>query len=185
MMKGASSLKQISEVERMSGITSLLGFNEPERKKQGNLSVEKALELWPRLESLAEKKNLRLGSPAPSSDREGLAWHSKFMEEAKRRKLRIDFVAVHWYRSRDVDEFEGFLKGLAKEYRKPLWLTEFNGWSGSEKENYDFLKGTLKFLDRTREVERYAYFNPKRGSNHSLLKSDGSLSRLGELYRDA
>ena len=48
------------------------------------------------------------------------------------------------------------------------------------------LKGdSLRFLSRSRGVERYAYFNPAKGKPHSLLKEDGSLSRMGELYRDA
>ncbi len=185
MMKGAWSLGQIPAVQKMGGISSLLGFNEPSRQKQGNITVEDALKAWPKLEALAKKKNLRLGSPAPTSDGPGMAWHAKFMKEAEERKLRIDFVAMHWYRSRNADEFEKFVEGLVKKFRKPIWITEFNGWTGPEDENYEFLKDSLKFLDRNSDVERYAYFNPKKGSPHSLLKADGSLSRMGELYRDA
>ena len=38
----------------------LLGFNEPDLAEQANMTVEKALELWPRLEATG----MRLGSPA-------------------------------------------------------------------------------------------------------------------------
>ena len=38
----------------------VLGFNEPDGKEQANMSVEKAIELWPLLESL----KIPLGSPA-------------------------------------------------------------------------------------------------------------------------
>lgn len=184
MIKKEDSLRQRSDILAMSGIDHLLGFNEPERKKQGDLSVARALELWPGLADLAEKKNLRLGSPAPSSDRDGLRWLAAFMEQVKRRKLRVDFIAVHWYRSRDATEFEAFIKGLERDYRRPIWVTEFNGWSGSESENYKFLRASLKFLEGSRAVERYAYFNPAKGKPLSLLDDGGKPTRMGGLYQE-
>ncbi|MBK1826921.1 glycosyl hydrolase [Haloferula rosea] len=187
MIKGAFNVneKHFNKIRSYKNITSLLGYNEPERKKQGNIPLDKAIALWPRLVKLAEQKNLRLGSPAPSSDQGGMNYLHEFMEQAKRKDLRVDFVAVHWYRGRDPDAFEDFVDDLAKEYRLPIWITEFNGWSGPEDENHDFLKEALKFLEKERKVERYAYFEPGRGKPHSLFKKDGSLSRMGELYRDA
>lgn len=185
MIKGAWSLKQRPAIQKMPGITHLLGFNEPSREKQGNLSAEEALSLWPQLADLAAKKKLRLGSPAPTSDRRGLAWLDAFMEQAEQRKLKVDFVAVHWYRSHNAGEFETFVEELSRAYRRPLWITEFNGWSGPEKENRKFLEESLRFLERNDEVERYAYFNPKKGTPLSLLNADGSPSEMGKLYRDA
>jgi hypothetical protein len=187
MIKGAwdTSDKKIAQIRSYNGISHVLGYNEPERKDQGNLALEKALELWPRLEKLAGDKNLKLGSPAPSSDQGGMDYLDRFMTQAKRKKLRVDFVAVHWYRSRDPDAFEDFVKSLAREFRLPVWITEFNGWSGPEKEHYKFLKDSLRFLERSSKVERYAYFEPGRGKSHSLLSKDGSLTRMGELYREA
>lgn len=188
MIKGRKDMSgngSFTAIERLPGVRHLLGYNEPERDDQGNLSVAEALEHWPRLQALASAKNLPLSSPAPSSDARGMAWFEAFMTEAKRRKLKIDMIAMHWYRSRNPDDFSAFIKQLSRSYRLPIWITEFNGWSGSERENYDFLRPTLKFLERERSVERYAYFNPARGTGPSLHRLDGSLSRLGELYRDA
>ena len=185
MMKGEWSLKQTGAVKSMDGIKHLLGFNEPERSKQGNITIERALELWPKLEEIAKAKNLRIGSPAPSSDGAGMKWLDTFMEQAKRQKLQVDFVAVHWYRGRDAGQFESFIKKLDRDYRLPVWVTEFNGWSGPEDEHYEFLKKSLKFLERDKTVERYAYFNPGKGAPHSLLDKEGKLTRMGELYRDA
>jgi hypothetical protein len=45
-----------------------------------------------------------------------------------------------------------------------------------------FLRGALKALERSRFVERYAYFNP--GSGKAALLKDGQLTKLGEIYRD-
>ncbi len=185
LIKSEGKMGDMAFIEQMTGVTHVLGFNEPEREKQGDVALERALDLWPQLVVLAEKLNLRLGSPAPSSDKLGIDWFEAFMAEAKRRKLRVDFIAMHWYRGRDATQFQQFIEGLAKDHRLPVWITEFNGWSGTEQENYAFLKGSLRFLERSSKVERYAYFNPTPGKPHSLLAADGTLTRMGELYRDA
>ena len=187
MLKGKAQTndKALERLASYPQLPSLLGYNEPERSKQGNLSVEKALEFWPRLQRLAEEKGSRLGSPAPSSDRAGLAWLDEFMQQAKRRKLKVDFIAAHYYGSNDADELEKFIQNLAKRYRRPIWLTEFNRWSGTKEQHESFLKDALKYLERERKVERYAYFNPSKGKPHSLFNKDGSLSKLGEMYRNA
>lgn len=185
MIKGAAGLNQAEAIREMPGISHLLGFNEPERESQGDVPLDEALDLWPRLEAIASARDLRLGSPATSSDKAGMDWFESFMEHARRRKLRIDFLALHWYRGRDAAAFESFVTGLARAHRLPVWVTEFNGWDGPEESNHDFLEGALRFLERSRLVERYAYFNPTKGAPHGLLAADGSLTRMGELYRDA
>lgn len=185
MIKHGSDIGQTSSLKSMANIKAVLGFNEPERKSQGNTSIDDAIKLWPKLVELAVAKNLRLGSPAPSSDNGGMAWLTEFMRRAKKEKLRVDFVAIHWYRGRDGGAFATWIKELDKNWRLPIWLTEFNGWSGSERENHDFLKSALKTLERSKAVERYAYFEPGKTKEHSLFKPDGTLSRMGELYRDA
>jgi Glycosyl hydrolase catalytic core len=185
MIKHGKDIGQTSTVKGMSGIKAVLGFNEPERKSQGNTTIDEAIKLWPQLVELAVAKNIRLGSPAPSSDKAGMDWLTEFMRRARKEKLRVDFIAIHWYRGRDASAFATWLKELDRNWRLPVWLTEFNGWSGSERENHEFLKDALKSLERAKFVERYAYFEPGKGKEHSLFKADGSLSRMGELYRDA
>lgn len=187
MIKGEANMQLLDAAVGQGGITALLGFNEPERVSQGNLSVERALELWPQLEKATEGKNLRLGSPATSSDKGGVEWFEAFMKGAKKRKLRIDFIATHWYRSRDVDGFERFIDGLAQKHQCKVWLTEFNGGlnGGDIKDHIRFLKGALRFLEKTDSIERYAFFNPKAGTEYSLVDAAGKPTVMGEMYRDA
>lgn len=164
---------------KASGAKVLLGFNEPERKDQGNLSVAEALELWPKL----METGLRLGSPAPSSDGAGMAWLEEFMKGVEKRKLRVDFIAVHWYRSANAQEFEAFLRELSRKYRRPVWVTEFNAqYSGGDRDK--FAAQSFKMLDRLRVVERYSYFTTAPGQAGSLWKAAGGkeLSPLGQDY---
>lgn len=167
---------------KAKGAAQLLGFNEPERGEQGNLTVAEALDLWPKLEATA----LRLGSPAPSSDGKGMAWLAEFMAGVKKRKLRVDFVALHWYRDDDLAKFEGWLREMHQAYDRPLWLTEFNAWNAKQRDQEKFLKGAVKIIERLRFVERYAFFSPGPKSEGSLVTSwnPPTLTKLGEWYRD-
>ena len=126
---------------------------------------------------------LPLGSPSPSSDGGGMAWLRRFMEGVEKRKLRVDFLAVHWYRSANPDELESWLEGLYREYRRPIWLTEFNAqYSGGDRER--FARSAFRMLDRKKFVHRYAYFTPHPGEPASLFTTDvgGDLTPLGKDY---
>ena len=175
----------LNKIRSYDDVTHLLGFNEPEREKQSNMTVKEAISYWPQLMDIAAEKNLKLGSPAVSGDKGGMDWIREFMDQADKKDLKVDFFAVHWYGGTDADKLEGFLDGYEKKYRLPIWLTEFNAWSGTESENYSFLKKSLRFLERSRNIERYAYFNFKAGRAQALMNADGTLTRMGEAYRDA
>jgi hypothetical protein len=158
----------------------LLGYNEPERKDQGNLTVAAALELWPKLEAIG----LPLGSPAPSSDGGGMKWLDEFMASAKQKKCRIDFLALHWYRSNKSADFEAWLKEMNRKFKLPIWVTEFNAGGGDDRAHEHFLKDSIRFLERAKHVHRYAYFSPGAGHHGSLWQEDGALSQLGQFYRN-
>ena len=70
-------------------LTHLLSYNEPDHGEQSNVTVERAVEEWPR--HLAT--GLRLGSPATTD----FAWLYRFMDECRSRNYRVDFVAIHAY----------------------------------------------------------------------------------------
>ncbi len=108
-------------------VTTLLGFNESDGHgggHQADLSVAKAIKLWPKL----EKRGLRLGSPATT--RGGTlgrnSWQRQFMNQVEAKGLRVDFMAVHYYsKNGDVNEFRNWLKAVYREYKRPIWVTEF------------------------------------------------------------
>ena len=111
---------------REKGSVHLLGFNEPDHKDQSNLTVDQAIQGWPEL----LKTGLRLGSPAVSDG--GLSWLYQFMAKADAAKLRVDFVAVHYYRAVEdpgdgraaAAQMEAFLEDIHKRTRRPIWITE-------------------------------------------------------------
>ena len=182
MIKGKGQVNErILEIIKVSGAKELLCFNEPERAEQGNVTVEEALELWPKLMATG----LRLGSPAPSSDGKGMAWLEQFMAGAKKRKLRVDFLAVHWYRSAKEDEFGRWLRDLKAKWGRPIWVTEFNAYyTHADKDR--FAERAFKMLERERVVERYAYMDIGPGTPGALWKDAARTtpSELGLKYRD-
>jgi hypothetical protein len=178
---------------KSAGVNHLLGFNEPDQAKQANMTVERALAMWP----LLEKTGLRLGSPAcvhPDNE-----WMQAFMKAAKKQKLRIDFVCVHSYGDDDATKLVNRLEKIRRLYDKPLWITEFavGDWSAkSAAANRYKPEAVLKFMEdilpklgRLNFVERYAWFparqdNPALGTS-ALFDASGKLTKLGECYRDA
>src|ERR1041385_511939 len=77
---------------RARGATHLLGYNEPDRPDQANVSAGDAIASWPDL----LWPGLRLGAPAVSDG--GLGWLYDFISQADSAGLRVDFVPVHYYR---------------------------------------------------------------------------------------
>lgn len=183
--------KTAAEV-KASGATELLGFNEPDAKKQGNMTVAEVLAAWPTLMD----SGLRLGSPGCVHPDK--VWMQEFMAEVATRKLRVDFVCVHSYGGPNADAFVKRLENVHRMFGRPLWITEFGvgDWEAkSAEENRHkpetvlrFMEQALPRLEKLDFVERYAWFPAKPTSiplgTSALHNLDGSLTRLGECYRD-
>ena len=177
---------------REKGINHLLGFNEPDRPDQANMTVDQAIAAWPVL----LKTGLRLGSPAPSDG--GLRWLYEFMEKADKKGLRVDFVAVHYYRAVSdpgdgraaAAQFKAFLQEVHDRTRRPIWITEWNNGANWTKardpnpaEQRRAIEAMIRMLDETPWVERYAPFNWVEDSRKLVGEKD-SLTPAGQMYRD-
>ncbi len=188
----AKSLRKSANTAKEAGIKNLLGFNEPDKKNQSNISVEKALRTWP----LLEESGLRLGSPGcvqPDGE-----WMREFMAGVAKKGLRVDFICIHSYGGPNSKAFLQRLEKIRKMYRKPLWITEFavGDWNAkSPKQNKHRPDKVLKFmeevfpaLDKLDYVEKHAWFPASPNSNplgtSALFDKKGNLTKLGEFYRD-
>jgi RNA polymerase sigma factor (sigma-70 family) len=174
----------------------LLGFNEPDLPGQANMSVERALELWPRLEGTG----MRLGSPAVAfgGDTKG-GWLDRFMTGAKDRGLRVDFITLHWYGSdfgpAAVDHFLSYVDAVHTRYGLPIWVTEYGltNFGGAPKyptgaQAAAFIAGSTRGMERRRYVERYAWFGlPAVGDSvdFGLYRDASTPTEAGKAYRAA
>lgn len=185
------ALARVRSRSRIDGYSELLGFNEPDAKTQGNTSVEKALDAWPKLEATG----LRLGSPScvhPDNE-----WMTDFMKGVDQRGLRVDFVCMHSYAGPGADSLVKRLEKVHALYKRPIWITEFAvaDWEAkSPEENRhkpervaDFVAELLPQLEAMDIVERYAWFHGGVSgaalASSQLFKPDGSLTIVGEAYR--
>lgn len=183
-------VEYVKKEKQAFGFQFLLGFNEPDKEEQANMTVEAALEAWPQLMST----ELPLISPAAANP-EG-EWMEKFMAGVKERGYRVDYIAIHSYGGPSASGFLDKLERVHRKFDRPLWITEFGvgDWQAkSVKENKhsakdikDFMKTVLPKLDRLKYVHRYAWFpsspdDPHLGTS-ALFNADGTLTELGEVY---
>jgi hypothetical protein len=167
-----------------AGYTTVLGYNEPNKSDQANLSVEDAFAEWP---DMVSNPDIRVGSPSVSDD--GRWWLEDFMALVEDAGLRVDFITVHWYgwSAGSCDNANGLEGAInwAEQWGRPIWLTEFGCMHESNPDAAtveNFFLSALEMLERHPSVERYAWY-PWNPYNH--LTEDGQLTGLGELFAAA
>jgi len=185
----------LSEV-RQEGST-LLGFNEPDLGSQSNMSVQQALSLWPQLEATG----MTLGSPAVSANAATPgSWLDQFMQGAKAKGYRVNFITVHWYggnfdTASAVSELQAYLQAIYDRYHLPIWLTEFalTDYGGTpefptEEQQAAFLTAATSMLAGLPYVQRYAWFAlpTSTGSGTTGLFNAGAVATIvGRAYEAA
>jgi autotransporter-associated beta strand protein len=174
------------------GASQLLGYNEPDRPDQANMSIGDAISAWPDLLATG----LRVGAPAVS-DGGRSSWLYPFIQQANAAGLRVDFVPVHYYWCYDPADPSGaatqmynFLKATYDQVKRPLWVTEWNNganWTPCADPSYAqqqaCISAMVDMLEDTPFVERYALFNWVEDVRR-LQWDDGSLTSAGTTYRD-
>ncbi len=174
------------------GADHLLGYNEPDRPDQANMSVGDAINSWGDLLATG----LRVGAPAVSDGGRDW-WLYPFLQQANAADLRVDFVPIHYYWCNSPSDPAGaanqmynFLKETYDQVKRPLWVTEWNNganWTGCGDPSYAqqaaAIAAMIDMLDNTPFVERYAPFNWVEDVRR-LKWDDGSLTSAGVAYRD-
>jgi len=186
--------KQITFLKSQKKSSVLLVINEPNKRKQANMSVHKVIEIWPRLQGLTEA----ISSPAPAGPLN--SWFNKFNKQAKKNNITFDFMAVHIYSSADPVKFLAKVDAIYKKYNRPIWITEFAvaDWEAAGKQGKNkyteaevlaFMQAVLPELEARDFVKRYAWFGAGNYSlkreqvrTSRLFEKDGELTPLGKFY---
>lgn len=161
----------------------LLGFNEPDRPDQSNLSPQEAAMLWGYIE--AYYPNKKLISPAPSHENpEWLReWHALAHP-------RLAGLAVHCYLPTAQECMTLVQKYIAwaQEWNVPeIWVTEFAFQDWTEAAQYIF------WMERQPLITHYAWFATRidgdekwaqgMGWKAPLFDKDNALTLWGERYQ--
>ena len=202
MVWGAGSLtpavqRSLRAAGRRARARYLLGFNEPDSASQANMTPDQAARLWPKL----ERTGLTLGSPAPQVPGDG--WLTRFMALAKRHRLRVDFIALHYYQDftdpQAVSDLRRQLSSIHDRYHKPIWITEIGAidirsWGEHMMRPPTtamadaYMAKLFTMLDHLPFVRRYAWFTDVCW-NHpdcrlgSLFDASGSLTSAGHVFK--
>src|SRR5258707_9752234 len=131
------------------------------------MSVQQALSLWPKLMATG----MTLGSPAVAANAASPgSWLDQFMQGAKAKGYRVNFITVHWYggnfdTASAVSELQGYLQAIYERYHLPIWLTEFalTNYGGTpecpaEAQQAAFLTAAANMLAGLPHVQRDAWF---------------------------
>lgn len=183
-MRHNASWDSFTKINSKLNVTHLLGFNEPMQKDQANMSMDKVLKMWPKLQA----SGLRLGSPCPTDAK--LNWLYEFIDKADERGLRVDFVAVHYYKGNwPQEKLINWLRNIHERTGRPVWLTEFNNgapWvknhNPTKQEQAKKIQEYCQAMDRASFVERYAIFNLGHKNYNRQVIIDGKLTPAGRLY---
>lgn len=190
MIKTSSNVNTATLNEVKHEGNYLLGFNEPDQANEANMSVAQALALWPRLEATG----MELGSPAVSyGTNSTTSWIGRFMDGARARGYRVNFITVHWYGEHhwtdpalNVYDLKAYLEQTYSLYHLPIWITEFSlirFGSGrpvypSPTQEAAFLTAAAKMLAGLPFVQRYAWYTltGARNGGNTILYSDGTMT---------
>jgi len=167
-----------SEIENKTNVTHVLGFNEPDRPDQSNIPLDIVIDNW----KYYYKNGLRVGSPAYSDPYNGL-WG--FMAEAEANNLRVDFIPIHAYWSRNQQDWSWRLDNVWNAFHRPIWITEWN--NGANWTNEAWPSGNrlatdanvqkqltditfiVNILESKPYVERYSFYNAVEDCRAAVL----------------
>ena len=166
-----SFLSSVEKVMRQNP-SMILMFNEPDNKKQSNISVDRAVEAWRKLHELLNQQdidqeknkehhetsneNYKQSSPRPLIVSPGCVhalgdWMKEFMVQIDEDpNLKVDVIAVHYYGGASSSFFRNHLRQVYETYNhRPIIVTEFAvaDWSAKTVEDNKFTPNqVLQFM---------------------------------------
>ncbi|MCU0748731.1 MAG: glycoside hydrolase family protein [Akkermansiaceae bacterium] len=174
------------------GVSHMLAFNEPDNPNQANATVANAVTSYEDLLACG----LTMGSPVVEQDKYK-TWLKDFMADCKTKKLRVDFLAAHWYDwgnqtnvstgAQIKDRLSAKMTDLRTQIggSQYIWLTEFNANPNRTKQSDHaaFISSAIGWMNSTSWMQRYAYF--QNGGGKFETGTPPTLSESGKAYRDA
>lgn len=129
-------------INAQTNVSHLLGYNEPDRPDQADMTIDHAIEQWPEL----FKSGLRLGSPAPSSAPHN--WLTRFMAICDSLNYRVDFAVSHAYQHQATGWWDWNIGATSRSCgNRPVWITEWNNGANWTTESWPTPSGPQRDAD--------------------------------------
>jgi hypothetical protein len=175
----------------------LLGFNEPNKSSQANMTVAQALDLWPATHRRNQSgRRVKAGSPATTTSQTfGTGtWQAQFMAGIAARGYKVDFMCVHWYPTDpSTATLLTWLNNVWNAYQRPIWVTEWclDNWTTpgtfSAQDQADYAAAAIPVLNAHQAVKRHAWFaaadNTSGVSKSELWDGSGDLTVVGQAFQ--
>ncbi|KAK2054277.1 hypothetical protein LY76DRAFT_552494 [Colletotrichum caudatum] len=166
------------------GSSHILSFNECDMPSQCNLDAGSAAAAHVKYINPYSGK-VKIGAPAITNSNiagQGLDWLKAWVSACDGAGCAYDFCVTHWYSPADAaSTLFDHLKSVHDICRgKPVWLTEFAPFGGSDQIS-SFVQTNIPKLDSLEFLDRYSYFMASDG----VLNSGSGLSALGHTYASA
>ena len=170
---------------KAAGVTTLMGFNEPDKSEQSNMSPERAANHWVEVDTLAHSFDppLKLVGPAMASwGADGSSeWLDQFFGNLTTWLAdRIDFLSQHDY-SGDANAIANRARAAREKFGKKVWMTEWavGDVNGGRDMQDDLLTKSLDLFEEEDAIYRYAWFSTRTPEgtfvvDANLLRADSS-----------
>lgn len=148
------------------------------------MSVSSAVSAWQSYIQPFSSK-VKLVSPAVTNSGnagQGLSWLSSFISSCN--GCQIDAIALHWYGDiTSPSSFQTYFQNAYSQFKKPIWITEFGGTSGTPAQVASFLQAVLPWIDQQTYIVRAMYLMDAPNPDGTwLINSNGTVSNIGSLY---
>ncbi|KAF4614287.1 hypothetical protein D9613_007994 [Agrocybe pediades] len=189
MLWGTTQIAAFQSLVVPGYASHVLGFNEPDREDQSNLSPAEAAVLWKQYIEPLKGSGYQLISPSISTGTTGVPWLHSFFSACDGRSF--DGVALH-VSTTDPNVFIQHLEEVHNEFNLPVWVTQFacedlgEGVGCTEDQGISFMNTVTAFMDDTDWVEKYFAFGLQAGVTgpNQLIDQNGLPTELGKVYID-
>lgn len=159
-----------NDINNKTGVTHLMGYNEPDRSDQSNISFANAIANQPQFYT----SGLRVTSPVTSDFYNGWG-QGAFIASCDTLNYRMDISNIHAYQPKSWWSYGRMDDLSSRSNNRPLWFTEWNNGANWTNESWPNAKSLstdanmnkqlediifiLDILDRHPKVERYSIYN--------------------------
>lgn len=171
------------EINNKTNVNHLMGYNEPDKSDQANISYEAAMTNQPEFYF----SGLRITSPVTSDFYNGWG-EAQYIKDCDNMNYRVDITNVHAYQQRSWWSWERMDDIAGRTNDRPIWITEWNNganwtsesWPNDKNQSTDAnmnkqlndLKFILDILDNHPKVERYSIYNWVQDCRAMILTID-------------
>ena len=181
---------------------AVFAVNEPNLKGQAFISPERTAKVIERTRALADRYGLPTVGPhmaIGSATGDSVTAYDPLERKTTTYTFMVPFVkaalsflgpkplagtGVHAYGNEG--ELRWAVGTMAKEFGRPVWLTEFNFWkAASDEEELRYMVRGVDFLERSPDVAGYAWFKERVDGQPRLGllgPAPGALTPLGRAY---